>query len=134
MRVKSISSLAIVLVAGAWSPARAQAPKAPAATRTVLQKHDLRAPGEEGVMALVEIPAGGREGQHTHPAETFVYVIEGTIAFDVEGKATAMYKAGDSFFIEPERIHEARNDGGSPARLVAVFVTDKGKPLTTPVK
>ena len=85
-------------------------------------------------MALVEIPAGAREGRHTHPAEAFVYVIEGAITFNVDGAPSASYRAGDSFFIGAGQIHEAINNGSAPAKLVAVFVTDKDKPMTTQVK
>jgi quercetin dioxygenase-like cupin family protein len=132
MRVRSpfvVSLVSAVVLAAGVSVARAQ--QAPTVKRTVLQKQALRAHGQEGVMALVEIPPGGREGRHTHPAEAFVYVVEGTLTFDVEGKPTATYKAGDSIFIEAGRIHEGVNQGTTPVKAVAVFVADKDKPLTT---
>jgi hypothetical protein len=31
-------------------------------------------------------------------------------------------------------IHQAVNMGSAPARLAAVFIAEKGKPLTTPAK
>jgi quercetin dioxygenase-like cupin family protein len=120
-------------LAGGWS-AVAAADSAPAVTRSVLQKHDLRASGFEGVMARVEIPVGGREGRHTHPAEAFVYVLEGTLTLNVEGHDPAILKAGDSFFIEPGKVHEGINTGATAVRVVAVFTTEKGKPLTTPAR
>ena len=43
------------------------------------------------------------------------------------------YKAGDSFFIEAGKIHEGINKGASPVKVVATFVVEKGKPLTTQV-
>lgn len=112
----------------------AQAQTAPAVTRTVVQRHDLKAEGEEQVMALVNMPPGAREGRHTHPAEAVVYVLEGVITLDVEGKPRAAYKAGESFFIDRGTVHEGMNLGSAPAKAVAVFVADKGKPLTTQVK
>jgi quercetin dioxygenase-like cupin family protein len=112
----------------------AAAEQAPAVTRSVLQKHDLRPPGFEGVMALVEIPVGGREGRHSHPAEVFGYVVEGTLAFDIEGQPTTTLRAGDSLFIEAGRVHEGINRGDVPVKLIAVFATEKGKPLTTPAQ
>jgi quercetin dioxygenase-like cupin family protein len=133
MRVQSTlaASVAIAALIAALGVASAHAQQAPSVKRTVLQKHDLRAQGQEGVMAYVEIPPGGREGRHTHPAEAFVYVLDGTLTFDAEGKPESTYKAGDSFFIEPGMIHEGINKGKITAKLVAVFVTDKGTPLTT---
>ena len=77
----------------------------------MLLKHDLRAPGQEGVMASVVMPPSSREGRHTHPADAFVYVIEGVVTLDVEGKPQATYQAGESFFIEPEQVHEGNEQG-----------------------
>jgi quercetin dioxygenase-like cupin family protein len=94
--------------------------------------HDLPIAGYQLVMAAVEIPAGGREGRHTHPGAVVGYVQEGVITLDYEGKPTMTYKAGDSFFIEAGKIHEGINNGGSPVKLVATFVVEKGKPLTSP--
>ena len=84
-------------------------------------------------MAAVEIPAGGREGRHTHPGAVVVYIQEGVLTFDHEGKETTTYKAGDSFYIEANKIHEGINKGASPVKAVATFVVEKGKPLTTQV-
>jgi quercetin dioxygenase-like cupin family protein len=124
--------LALAAAAAGISAVRAQQHAAP--TRTVLQKHDLQAQGEEGVMVLVDIPVGAREGRHTHPAEVFVYVLEGTLTLDKEGEPSASYKAGETFFVERGIVHEGRNGGSTPVKAVAVFVTDKGKPMTTQVQ
>ncbi len=136
MRARSALALSATLAAlvapSGLSAVHAQ--QAPTVKRTVLQRHDLRAPGQEGIMAFVEIPAGGREGRHSHPAEAFVYVIDGTLTFEVEGKPPATHKAGDSLFIAPGQVHEGINNGKTTAKLVAVFVTEKDKPLTTPAK
>jgi quercetin dioxygenase-like cupin family protein len=110
-----------------------QAQPTPAVKRNVLLKQDMTIPGREVVMAAVEIPAGGAEGKHTHPAEVFVFVEEGTIQLEVEGKPTVTLKAGDIFTIAPGQVHQASNTGTTPARLKAVFVAEKGKPLTTQV-
>ena len=104
----------------------------PTVQRKVLLTQDLPIPGYQTVMAAVEIPAGGREGRHTHPGAVVVYIQEGTITFDHEGKPTMTYKAGDSFHIEPGKIHEGINNGTSPVKAVATFVVEKGKPLTSP--
>jgi quercetin dioxygenase-like cupin family protein len=125
---------ALIAAAALWGASVATAQQhAPGVKRTVLQKHDLGAPGKEGVMALVEIPAGAREGKHTHPADAFVYVIEGALTLEYEGKPATTYSAGQSFYIEPGKVHEGINNGSTAAKAVAVFVTEKGKPMTTQV-
>jgi quercetin dioxygenase-like cupin family protein len=83
-------------------------------------------------MATVELPAGAREGRHTHPGATLVYVLEGVLTVDQEGKPTTTYKAGDSIYIEAGKIHEGINNGTSPVKVVGAFVVEKGKPLASP--
>ena len=114
------------------SPAPAAAP-APQVKRNVLLKQDTSIPGREAVMARVEIPAGGAEGKHTHPADVFVFVNEGVVTVEHEGRPDATYKAGDVFTVESGKIHQAINHGDVTARLSAVFIAEKGKPLTTQV-
>ena len=123
--VLGVGALSLLIIV----PAIAQQPTI---QRKVLLTQDLSIPGYQAVMAAVEIPAGGREGRHTHPGAVVVYIQEGTITFDHEGKPTMTYKAGDSFYIEPGKIHEGINNGTSPVKAVATFVVEKGKPLTSP--
>ncbi|HEU4384247.1 MAG TPA: cupin domain-containing protein [Anaeromyxobacteraceae bacterium] len=86
-------------------------------------------------MAVVEIPAGGREGRHIHPgADVFAYLMEGTMTLDVEGQPSATLKAGDHFFIPAGKVHEGINSSSATAKIVGVFVNEKGKPLTTQVQ
>jgi len=105
----------------------------PTVMRKTLQREDSAIPGYEVVLATVEIPAGGREGRHTHPGLVMVYVREGVLTLDYEGKPTATYKAGDSFYVEPGKIHEGHNNGTMPVKVVGTFVVKKGMPMTTQV-
>jgi quercetin dioxygenase-like cupin family protein len=105
-----------------------------AVKRNIVLKQDMQIPEREVVMALVELPPGTAEGPHTHPAEVFAFVQEGTISLENEGKPTVVLKAGDVFYIAPGKIHQAINNGSVTAKLAAVFVAEKGKPLTTPAK
>jgi quercetin dioxygenase-like cupin family protein len=132
MRLVTISAALIGLAALSVTPSPVSAQQ-PTIQRKVLLTQDLPIPGYQTVMAAVEIPAGGREGRHTHPGAVVVYIQEGILTFDHEGKATMTYKAGDSFYIEANKIHEGINNGTSPVKAVATFVVEKGKPLTTQV-
>ena len=122
----------IVAVGIAGGLALAQGP--PQVKRNIVLKQDMSIPDHEGVMALVELPPGAAEGRHTHNAEVFAFVLEGTISLENEGFPTATLKAGDVFHIPFGKIHQATNNGSVTAKLAAVFVAEKGKPLTTPVK
>ena len=62
-----------------------------------------------------------------------VFVQEGAITLDYEGKPTKTYKAGEVFSVEPGKIHEGINNGNTTARAIASFVVEKGKPMTSQV-
>lgn len=111
-----------------------QAQTTPGVERKVLLKQDMTIPGREVILAAVEIPPGGAEGRHTHPAEVYAFIVEGSLKLEIEGKPDATLKAGDVFTIAPGQIHQASNPGSIPVKFKVVFVAEKGKPLTTPVK
>ncbi len=125
---------AIVAVAGAAGISGMKAQQAaPAVKRTVVLKQDTTIPGREVIMAVVEIPAGGAEGRHTHPAaEVYAFVQDGTMELEVEGQPTKTVKAGDVFSIPMGVIHQGINKGTATVKLSVVFVAEKGKPLTAP--
>ena len=106
----------------------------PQVKRTIVLKQDMSIPDREAVMALVELPPGSAEGRHTHPAEVYAFVTEGVISLEYEGNPTVTLKAGEVFTLAPGKIHQAINNGSVTAKLAAVFVAEKGKPLSTPVK
>jgi quercetin dioxygenase-like cupin family protein len=129
--VKTIAAVAVVGVAAGLV---ANAQQAPAVKRNIVLKQDMSIPDREGVMALVELPPGSTEGKHTHFAELFGFVLEGAVVFESEGTPAATLKAGDVFHVLPGKVHSATNNGSVMAKMAAVFVAEKGKPLTTPVK
>jgi quercetin dioxygenase-like cupin family protein len=124
--VAVFSSLALLLAA----PAAQQ----PTVTRKILLKEDSAIPGYEQDLVAVEIPVGGREGRHTHPGSVMIYVQEGTLTFDYEGKPTATYNSGDALYVEPDKIHEGINNGQKPVKVIASFFLKKGVPMTSQVK
>ena len=128
---RAIAVLAVVAMATGLV---VNAQQAPAVKRNMVLKTDMSVPDREGVMAWVELPPGTAEGKHTHPAEVFAFVLEGTITLENEGNPTATLKAGDVFHVLPGKVHQAINNGSVTAKLAAVFVAEKGTPLTTQVK
>jgi quercetin dioxygenase-like cupin family protein len=130
-RAMMVGTIASIAIAAAYLPATAQ--QAPTVKRTVLLQHDTSVPGYEAVLVAVEIPAGGREGRHTHPGLAMIHVEEGTLTLDYEGKPTMSYKPGDSFFVEAGKVHEGMNKGTTLVKAIATFVIPKGQPVTTQV-
>ena len=135
--LKKSLKLAVVALAVAAGSAAAQqpaAPKAPTVTRTPLMTQDLPMPGGYvATLVSVELPAGAREGRHMHSGTLVAYVKEGALTLDYEGKPTVTYKTGETFSVEPGKVHEGMNKGSVTTRLVATFVFPKAQPMTTPV-
>jgi quercetin dioxygenase-like cupin family protein len=82
----------------------------------------------------VDFDPGYVSPKHTHPGEEIVYVIEGTLEYQVEGKPAVTLKAGEVLFIPPGTIHAAKNVGSGNGAELATYVVEKGKPLITLVK
>jgi quercetin dioxygenase-like cupin family protein len=106
----------------------------PGIKRTDLQRHDLSAPGREVIQVIVEIAPGVTAPKHTHPGEEIIYVLEGSLEYEVEGKPPATLKAGDVLFIPAGTIHSATNVGAGNGAELATYIVEKGKPLLTVVE
>ena len=102
--------------------------------RTDLQRHDLSAPGREAIQVRVDLAPGVAFGNHTHPGEEIIYVLEGALEYQVEGKPPVTLKAGDVLFIPAGAVHSARNVGTVTGSELATYIVEKGKPLLTLVK
>jgi quercetin dioxygenase-like cupin family protein len=99
--------------------------------RTDLQRHDLSAPGREAIQVRVDLAPGVAFGKHTHPGEEIIYVLEGALEYQVEGKPPVTLKAGDVLFIPAGAVHSARNVGNVTGSELATYIVEKGKPLLT---
>jgi quercetin dioxygenase-like cupin family protein len=98
--------------------------------RAMLVKTDLTGvEGKEVLMGTAELAPGVAAGRHYHHGIEIGYVLEGTTVLEVEGQAPRTLKAGDSYQIPASAPHDARNTGGGPGKVLAVWVVDKGKPL-----
>jgi quercetin dioxygenase-like cupin family protein len=102
--------------------------------RMDLQRHDLSAPGREVVQVRVDFDPGYGSPRHTHPGEEIIYVLEGTLEYQIEGKPPVRVKAGDVLFVPAGAIHAAKNVGTGNGAELATYVVEKGKPLITLVK
>ena len=102
--------------------------------RTDLQRHDLGVPGREVIQVRVEFAPGAAFGRHTHPGEEIVYVLEGTLQYQIGDKPPVTVRPGDVLFVPAGTVHAARNVGSGPGAELATYVVEKGKPLITVVK
>jgi len=133
MRTTLILGVAMVIVGSGLGPQVAPAQQ-PGSKRTDLQRHDLSAPGREVVQVRVDFDPGYVSPRHTHPGEEIIYVLEGTLEYEVEGKPPMTLKAGEVLFIPARTIHAAKNLGSGNGAELATYVVEKEKPLVTLVK
>jgi quercetin dioxygenase-like cupin family protein len=106
----------------------------PGVKRTDLQRHDLSVPGREVIQVRVDLDPGVAFPRHRHPGEEIIYVIEGSLEYEVEGKPPITLKAGDVLFIPAGTIHAAKNVGSGNGAELATYIVEKGKPLVELVK
>jgi len=103
--------------------------QAPGLMRTDLQQHDLGIPGREVVQNRVDIGPEAPAVRHKHPGEEIIYVLEGSLEYQLGGQPPVTVEAGEVFFVPAETVHAVRNVGSEDAAELATYVVEKGKPL-----
>src|SRR5262245_7552920 len=126
-------TVAVLIVAGGLVLQVPQAQQ-PVIRRTDLQRHDLSVSGREAIQVRVDFDPAAAFGRHRHPGEEIIYVLEGSLEYDVEGKPPVTLKAGDVLFIPAGVAHSATNVGTGKGAELSTYVVEKGKPLLTWVK
>lgn len=132
--MKILLTAIAVLSLGAFVFAQQATKQQPGTKRTELQRHDLDVPGKETIQARIDFDPGAAFGMHTHPGEEIIYVLSGTLEYEVEGKKPVKLKAGDVLFIPTGVKHAARNVGKETGAELATYVVEKGKPLVVLAK
>ena len=102
--------------------------------RTDLQQYDLGIPGREVVQNRVDISSEAPAFKHKHQGEEIIYVLEGALEYQLDGKPPTTVKAGEVFFVPAETIHAVKNVGAANAAELATYVVEKGKPLVVLVE
>jgi quercetin dioxygenase-like cupin family protein len=107
--------------------------QAPATKRTDLLKTALPdIEGKDMNVWVADIPPGASTGQHSHPTPRFVYVIEGAVVYEVDGKQPQTFKTGEAYVEMPGEVHNFRNASTTqPARALGFQYANKGQPLQT---
>jgi quercetin dioxygenase-like cupin family protein len=130
-----VAFLAVALAVGFTFALIAPKPAQTGIKRTHLQRHDLVTPGREVIQVRVELAPGVSFGRHSHPGEEAIYMLEGTLRYEIDGMPNAVtLNAGDVLFIPAGVIHAASNPGTVPGAELATYIVDKSKPLLTMAK
>ena len=104
---------------------------APGLWRTNLQQYDLSVPGREMIQARVDIEPDSPPIRHFHPGEEIIYVLAGSLEYQIDGQPTKVYHAGEALTVPAGVVHAVRNVGATTAAELATYVVEKGKPLLT---
>ncbi|KAF2326500.1 cupin domain-containing protein [Flavobacterium ginsenosidimutans] len=97
--------------------------------RIDLQKHDLSTPGKEMVQARIDFDGHSAFGKHSHPGEEVIYVVEGSLEYQIEDEKPVTLKAGEVLFIPAGVVHSAKNNTNAKASELATYIVEKGKPI-----
>ena len=94
--------------------------------------HGVIEPGREADLCVVDAPIGsvGKTARDALRAGDLC----GISMVLIDGQPARTVHAGESVVIPAGTVHDAHNATDAPARLVAVYVVEKGQPLATPVQ
>ncbi len=99
-------------------------------TRTELTRVDVPASTtHEAVMAMAEIAPGASSGRHFHHGVEIGYVLSGSMVVEHPDGSTATFTQGQAFKNPISAVHNAKNTGAAPVKILAVYIVEKGKPL-----
>jgi quercetin dioxygenase-like cupin family protein len=133
MKTSRIIAMAALVAASIWASHAALAQPA-GIKRTDLLRNDLSAPGREVIQVLVEFAPGVSFPRHAHPGEEIVYVVEGELEYQLDGKPPVTLKAGEVLFIPHGGVHGVKNVGSGKAAELATYIVEKGKKLLETVE
>jgi quercetin dioxygenase-like cupin family protein len=100
--------------------------------------HDLpKMDGEHLKATAVEVTygPGGFSKQHSHPCPVIGYVIEGAYRTQVKGEPEAVYRAGETFYENPNGVHQISSNASKTEKVkfLAYFICDSDKALSVDV-
>jgi len=129
-----LGAAATTLLAGGVLAVQPMQGSVPGVTRTDLQRRDLSVPGREAIQARIDIAPGVTAPWHTHPGEEIIYVLEGSLEYQLKDQPPVVLKAGDVLFVPYGVPHKAGNVGADNGAELATYLVEKGKPLLVLVK
>ncbi len=93
--------------------------------------------GVDGKTVIIKhftLPAGFVGGKHFHPADVFVYVLEGELTVETE-KGVRTISAGSLYPEVPGMVMRGKNvSANNPTKIVVFQVGDTGKPMMIKAK
>ncbi len=78
---------------------------------------------------LRNIGLDGNCSRHKHPGEEIIYVLEGSLEYQIDGMPAKTFNAGEALIVPAETVHAVRNVGEGNGAELATYVIEKGKPF-----
>jgi quercetin dioxygenase-like cupin family protein len=108
---------------------------APQITRTEIMRKPMSGlEGKEVVVFTADIPPGGVAPRHFHPGDETIYMLAGALTFQPDNGQAFELKAGEVTFNPAKQVHQAKNTGSLPAKVLNFMIAEKGQPLAVPVQ
>jgi quercetin dioxygenase-like cupin family protein len=87
--------------------------------------------GQAEVSSFVfEIAPGAETGWHLHPVSSFAYMLQGELEVRLKSGEHKRFKSGDAFAEVVNTLHNGRNIGTVPVRIVVFYTGEAGATLT----
>ena len=84
----------------------------------------------EVTMVEVEVAPGGETGWHLHPVASFGVVLQGELEVELKTGETLNLKAGDAAAETVNVLHNGRNTGKVPVKMVVFYTGNSESTLT----
>jgi quercetin dioxygenase-like cupin family protein len=79
---------------------------------------------------LIEIAPGGETGWHLHPVASFGYILEGELEVSLKDGSVKRLAAGQALAEVVNTLHNGRNVGKGPVKLVVFYAGAVNSTLT----
>ncbi|HEX6004454.1 MAG TPA: cupin domain-containing protein [Burkholderiales bacterium] len=87
--------------------------------------------GEAEISGMViEIAPAAQTGWHAHPVPSFAMVLQGTLEVTLEDGRQKRIGAGEALIEVVNTLHNGRNVGTGPLKIVVFYAGAVGQPLT----
>jgi mannose-6-phosphate isomerase-like protein (cupin superfamily) len=132
-KLASISLFVAGLVAGALATPLLQAQTSGIERSMLLTRPIAASAAYEATVARATIAPGIAAARHFHHGDEIGVLLEGEAEVDIEGQGIVKVKAGEAYHIPAGIKHTPKSTGSVPAKFVAIWVVEKGKPLAVNV-
>lgn len=79
---------------------------------------------------VIEMAPGGETGWHLHTVPSFALVLEGELEVQLKDGAVKRVKPGEAFAEVVNTLHNGRNVGAVPVKLVVFYAGSAGRTIT----